>query len=84
MYRVVCYYEGQNWRRIVERGPWLASRADAEAWADALRRIGYRARVENGGRRPPGGAAHEAPPGSNDHDDREAHDELLKALGDIV
>ena len=35
MYRVVCYYEGQNWRRIVERGPWLASRADAEAWADA-------------------------------------------------
>lgn len=81
MHRVVCYYEGQNWRRIVERGPWLASRAEAEAWADALRRIGYHAEVEDGSNRPTGGAAGE---GNKDLDDRDDHDELLKALGNIA
>jgi len=81
VHRVVCYYEGQNWRRIVERGPWLASRAEAEEWADALRRIGYHVTLEDGGRRPADGAADE---GNRNLDDRDDHDELLKALGNIA
>lgn len=47
MHRVICSYEGPNWQRIVDRGPWLPTRPEAEGWAQALRQIGYSVRVES-------------------------------------
>lgn len=57
MHRVVCSYEGRNWQRIVERGPWLPTRHEAESWAEALRQAGYITTVEARDTGPIGGGS---------------------------
>lgn len=51
VYRVVTEIRDHRGKRIVEAGPWLTSKGDAENWAEILRDLGYKAHIErmNGG-----------------------------------
>lgn len=46
VYRVVTFVTDHRGNRIVDKGPWLASRGEAEYWAKILRKLGYQSRVE--------------------------------------
>ncbi len=46
MHRVVTDTRDHRGHRILEAGPWLVSRNDAENWAEILRDLGYKAHVE--------------------------------------
>ena len=46
MHRVVTDTRDHRGHRILEAGPWLVSREDAENWAEILRDLGYKAHVE--------------------------------------
>lgn len=46
MHRVVTDTRDHSGRRLLEAGPWLMSRDDAENWAEILRDLGYKAYVE--------------------------------------
>jgi hypothetical protein len=46
VHRVVTDIRDYRGHRILEAGPWLVSRADAENWAEILRNLGYKAHVE--------------------------------------
>ena len=46
MHRVVTDNRDHRGHRILEAGPWLVSRDDAEAWAEILRDLGYKAHIE--------------------------------------
>lgn len=46
MHRVVTDTRDHSGRRLLEAGPWLMSRDDAENWAEILRDLGYKAHVE--------------------------------------
>lgn len=46
MHRVVTDTRDHRGHRLLEAGPWLASREDAENWAEILRDLGYKAHVE--------------------------------------
>ena len=46
MHRVVTDTRDNSGRRLLEAGPWLMSRVDAENWAEILRDLGYKAHVE--------------------------------------
>ncbi len=46
MHRVVTDIRDYRGQRILEAGPWLASRDDAENWAEILQGLGYKAHVE--------------------------------------
>ncbi|HEX6733890.1 MAG TPA: hypothetical protein VF096_03680 [Azonexus sp.] len=48
MFRVVTKYRDQSRSRpVVERGPWLPARQEAEFWAEQLRAVGYVVAVES-------------------------------------
>lgn len=46
MHRVVTDTYDNHGRRLLEAGPWLMSREDAENWAEILRDMGYKAHVQ--------------------------------------
>lgn len=45
-YRVVTYFKNRLGRRISDPSPWLATKNQAEFWADFLRSLGYKVHVE--------------------------------------
>jgi len=46
VHRVVTDSRDHRGNRILETGPWLVSKDDAEYWADILRTMGYKTHVE--------------------------------------
>lgn len=46
MFRVITDVRDHRGKRILETGPWLKSKSEAEFWAGFLRSIGYHVRVE--------------------------------------
>lgn len=46
MHRVVTDTRDHRGNRILEAGPWHATKEDAEHWAEVLRAIGYKVHVE--------------------------------------
>jgi len=46
VHRVVTDTRDHRGNRILEPGPWLVSKDDAEHWAEILRTMGYKAHVE--------------------------------------
>lgn len=50
MFRVRVRVRGAHGNWGFENGPWLPTKAEAEAWAEALRRLGYYVRIEPLGR----------------------------------
>lgn len=49
MHRVVTKYCDRFGKWIVDPGPWLVSRDDADNWASILRHLGYQTEVESQG-----------------------------------
>jgi hypothetical protein len=56
VHRVVTDNRDHRGHRILEAGPWLVSRDDAEAWAEILRDLGYKAHIERMQGELPGGS----------------------------
>jgi len=46
VHRVVTDIQDYRGRRIIEAGPWLTSKEDADSWAEILHAMGYVTRVE--------------------------------------
>ncbi len=46
VHRVVTDTRDHRGNRLLEAGPWLVAREDAENWAEILRSVGYKAHVE--------------------------------------
>lgn len=46
VHRVVTDIRDHRGNRLLETGPWLVSKEDAENWAEILRNMGYKAHVE--------------------------------------
>ena len=46
VHRVVTDIRDHRGNRLLETGPWLVSKEDAENWAEILRDLGYKAHVE--------------------------------------
>jgi len=46
VHRVVTDIRDHRGKRILEAGPWLTSKDDAENWAEILRDLGYKVHVE--------------------------------------
>ena len=46
MHRVVTDIRNHRGQRILEPGPWLATQSEADYWAELLREMGYKTKVE--------------------------------------
>lgn len=46
VFRVVTGTRDHRGAWVVEKGPWLTTKRDAEYWADRLYKIGYRVSIE--------------------------------------
>jgi len=46
VYRVVTDIRNHRGNRLLEAGPWLIAKEDAESWAEILRNLGYKAHIE--------------------------------------